>query len=170
MLKFSIKNAFRKKSTAILASLGVAIGLMLVFVVGAYTAGVQAQFDDNLTRTLGIVTIIEESEVGPNSELPLDLPERLLNTEDVGDYIIDYTSGVLLFLGDEIVSDFSEIEVQYSSVERQGGDIFFSAQPNIGIGNNINIAPGVSVIEDENIFHISGKLQTGNCITEMAAF
>jgi putative ABC transport system permease protein len=90
MLKFSVKNAFRKKSTAILASLGVAIGLMLVFVVGAYTAGVQAQFDDNLTRTLGIVSIIEESEVGPSSHLPLDLPERLLNTEDVGDFIIDY--------------------------------------------------------------------------------
>ena len=90
MLKFSIKNAFRKKSTAILASLGVAIGLMLVFVVGAYTAGVQAQFDDNLTRTLGIVNIIEESQVGPNSYLPLNITESLLNTEDVGEFVIDY--------------------------------------------------------------------------------
>lgn len=90
MIRFSIKNAFRKKSTAILASLGVAIGLMLVFVVGAYTAGVQAQFDDNLTRTLGIVNIIEESQIGPNSHLPLNITESLLDTEDVGEYIIDY--------------------------------------------------------------------------------
>lgn len=90
MLKFSIKNAFRKKSTAILASLGVAIGLMLVFVVGAYTAGVQVQFEDNLTRTLGIVNVMEESQVGPNSHLPLNITDSLLNTTDVGDFILDY--------------------------------------------------------------------------------
>jgi putative ABC transport system permease protein len=90
MLRFSIKNAFRKKTTSILASLGVAIGLMLVFVVGAYTAGVQYQFKSNLTRTLGIVNIIEESQIGPNSHLPLNITDSLFNTEDVGDLILDY--------------------------------------------------------------------------------
>ena len=93
LLKFSAKNAFRKKSTAILSSLGVSIGLMLVFVVGAYTAGVQAQFNDNLTRTLGIVNIIEESEIlipSPDSNLPLTIIDDLENTNDVGDFIIDY--------------------------------------------------------------------------------
>lgn len=77
------------------------------------------------------------------------------------DYIVDYTSGILLFLGEDIVSDFSEIEVLYASVEREGTDTFYSVQPNIGITDNVNIAPGFSVIKDENIFHISGKLQTG---------
>lgn len=90
MLRFSIKNAFRKKSTAILASLGVAIGLMLVFVVGAYTAGVQFQFKSNLTRSLGIVNVIEESQFGPNSHLPLNITDDLLNTPEVGDFILDY--------------------------------------------------------------------------------
>jgi putative ABC transport system permease protein len=93
MLIFSIKNAFRKRSTAILSSLGVAIGLMLVFVVGAYTAGVQAQFNDNLTRTLGIVNVIEESEIlipTPDSNLPLTIIDDLQNTNDVGEFIIDY--------------------------------------------------------------------------------
>ncbi|KPJ73758.1 hypothetical protein AMJ52_03260 [candidate division TA06 bacterium DG_78] len=77
------------------------------------------------------------------------------------DYIIDYTSGILLFLNEDIVSDFSEIEIHYASVERQGEDIFYSVQPNIGINNNINIAPGFSSIKDEQIFHISGRFQTG---------
>ena len=93
MLTFSVKNAFRKKSTAILSSLGVAIGLMLVFVVGAYTAGVQAQFNDNLTRTLGIVNVIEDSEIllpTPDSNLPLTIIDDLHNTNEVGEYIIDY--------------------------------------------------------------------------------
>ena len=90
MLRFSIKNAFRKKSTSILSSLGVAIGLMLVFVVGAYSAGVQVQFKSNLTRTLGTVNIIEESKIGPESHLPLNITESLLNTEEVGEFIINY--------------------------------------------------------------------------------
>ena len=67
MLRFSIKNAFRKKGSAILASLGVAFGLMLVFVIGAFTAGLKVQFEDNLTRTLGIVNIYEKSECRPNN-------------------------------------------------------------------------------------------------------
>lgn len=90
MLRFSIKNAFRKKSTSILSSLGVAIGLMLVFVVAAYSAGVQVQFKSNLTRTLGTVNIIEESKIGPDSHLPLNTTESLLDTEEVGEFIINY--------------------------------------------------------------------------------
>ena len=90
MLKFSIKNAFRKKSTAILSSIGVGVGLMLVFVIGAFTAGVSAQFDDNLTRTIGIVDIIEKDQIGSNSHLPLSMPDDLFNTPEVGDYIINY--------------------------------------------------------------------------------
>jgi len=64
MLKFSIKNAFRKKSTAILSSIGVGIGLMLVFVIGAFTAGVTAQFQENLSETIGIVEILEKDVLG----------------------------------------------------------------------------------------------------------
>jgi len=93
LFKFSVRNAFRKKSTAFLSSLAVAIGLMLVFVVGAYTTGVQAQFDDNLTRTLGIVNVIEKSEIlisTPDSNLPLTIIDDLKNTDEVGEFVIDY--------------------------------------------------------------------------------
>jgi len=38
MLRFSIKNAFRKKSTALLASIGVGVGLMLVLVISDFNA------------------------------------------------------------------------------------------------------------------------------------
>ena len=76
-------------------------------------------------------------------------------------YVVDYTSGVLLFLQEDIISDFSEIEVLYSSVERERSDMFYSVQPNIRIGNYINIAPGFSTLGEEEILHVSGKLQTG---------
>ena len=75
------------------------------------------------------------------------------------DYIVDYTSGILLFLKEELVSDFSEIEVQYSSVEREREDFFYSAQPNINIHEGINIAPGFSNIDGKNIGHLSARLQ-----------
>ncbi|MFX1307363.1 MAG: ABC transporter permease [Promethearchaeota archaeon] len=90
MLLFSIKNAFRKKLIAILASVGVGFGLMLVFVIGAFTAGVSTQFQDSLTRTLGIVNITEKLQQGSDSHLPLNLREELLNTPDVGEFILNF--------------------------------------------------------------------------------
>ncbi len=90
MLLFSIKNAFRKKLIAILASVGVGFGLMLVFVIGAFTAGVSTQFQDSLTRTLGIVNITEKLQQGSDSHLPLSLREELLNSPDVGEFILNF--------------------------------------------------------------------------------
>jgi hypothetical protein len=75
------------------------------------------------------------------------------------DYLIDYTSGILLFLREDAISDFSEIDARYSSVERDLETVFYSAQPKIDLGNGIHIAPGVSVIEDRGIIHVSGRLQ-----------
>lgn len=90
MIGFSIKNAFRRKGSAILASLGVAFGLMLVFVVSAFTAGLKVQFEDNLTRTLGIVNVIETSEIGPNSQLPTSIIEDIYNAAEIGDSILGH--------------------------------------------------------------------------------
>jgi len=92
MLKFSIKNAFRKKSTAILSSIGVGIGLMLVFVIGAFTAGVTAQFQENLSETIGIVEILEKDVLGrENSHLPINFTKDLYNTPNVGEDILKLT-------------------------------------------------------------------------------
>ena len=90
MLKFSIKNAFRKKSTAILSSVGVGIGLMLVFVIGAFTAGVNAQFRQNLTETIGLVEVVEKGNLGSFSNLPLTIVDSLFDTPEVGDFIAGY--------------------------------------------------------------------------------
>lgn len=86
MLGFSIKNAFRKKGSAILASLGVAFGLMLVFVVSAFNAGLKIQFQDNLTRTLGIVNVVEFE----GGYLPTSIVEDMYNADDIGEHILGY--------------------------------------------------------------------------------
>ncbi len=90
MIKFSLQSVFRKKTIAILSSLGVGFGLMLVFVVGAFTAGLNAQFEENLTRTLGIVNVVEQSKVGPESHLPRTFIDEVNDLEDVGNSILGY--------------------------------------------------------------------------------
>lgn len=77
------------------------------------------------------------------------------------DYIVDYTSGALIFLTEGLVNDFSEIEVQYSSVDRDRDDIFYSVQPNIAVGKNVTVAPGFSSLDEQNIAHISAKFTAG---------
>lgn len=90
VLLFSIKNAFRKKSTAILASLGVGFGLMLVFVLGSFSAGVSTQFSENLQKTVGQVTITEKLKRGADSQLSLDFPDQLFEYDNISDNLIRY--------------------------------------------------------------------------------
>ncbi|MEJ2249837.1 MAG: FtsX-like permease family protein [Candidatus Lokiarchaeota archaeon] len=87
MIKVSIKNALRNKTIAVLASLGVGFGLMLVFVIGSFTAGVRADFQNSLSQTIGLVEVIETDEIGANSHLPLAIPGKIFNTPNVGDSI-----------------------------------------------------------------------------------
>jgi putative ABC transport system permease protein len=90
MLIFSIKNAFRKKGIAILASLGVGFGLMLVFVLGAFSAGVSSQFRENVAESVGQVQITEKLKSGSESQLPINITEQLFNTEDIEENLNKY--------------------------------------------------------------------------------
>ena len=81
------------------------------------------------------------------------------------DYVMDYTSGTLLFLKKDAVTDFSQIDVRYSSVEVPkrwaAKDLLFSGQPTMAIGRNVVLAPGFTRVADENIVHISGRAEAG---------
>jgi hypothetical protein len=75
------------------------------------------------------------------------------------DYVVDYTSGVLLLLRPDIVSDFSEIAVQYSAIERANKTLLYSVQPDLNPAPGVNLAPAISVVEDETLYHFSGKAE-----------
>jgi hypothetical protein len=81
------------------------------------------------------------------------------------DYIVDYTSGILLFLRKDVISDFSQVDVRYSSstpsLPFSLTPSLVSAQPVIAVSDAISIAPGFSRVEDENIVHLSGRVETG---------
>ncbi|UCG44379.1 MAG: hypothetical protein JSU73_07190 [candidate division WOR-3 bacterium] len=75
------------------------------------------------------------------------------------EYVIDYTSGNLLFLEEDLVSDFSEVEVYYSSVERESEAVMVSAQSNVRVADGLNFAPGFSRVDEENVFHASARVE-----------
>jgi putative ABC transport system permease protein len=63
---------------------------MLVFVLGAFSAGVTAQFRENANRTIGQVIITEKLKSGADSQIPVDFTEELLGTKGLKDHIIGY--------------------------------------------------------------------------------
>ncbi len=75
------------------------------------------------------------------------------------DYVLDYTSGRLIFVKRGLVSDLSDIEVEYMWIQRQGQEIYYSVQPKIAIDKGINIAPGIAVINSESLFFMTGKIE-----------
>jgi hypothetical protein len=84
------------------------------------------------------------------------------------EYVIDYTSGILLFLKKDAVTDFSQIDVQYSSVEKPdswaSGNLLLSGQPSFTLLSSpfsLFLAPGFTRVEDENIVHVSGRAEAG---------
>jgi len=81
------------------------------------------------------------------------------------DYVVDYTSGILLFLKKDAVTDFGQIDVRYSSVMRPESwaakDMLFSGQPTFALGQNVMLAPGFTHVADDNVVHISGRAEAG---------
>ncbi len=146
MIKFSVKNVFRKKGIAILSSAGIAIGLMLMFVLGAFSAGVNATFEENFSKVLGIVEITEKNPEGGFSKLPLNTTEILLDSE----------------LGDDILAYSVKLDAPfvftspYTGVFREGqaGDILSLTGLNLTLDKDWN-GPSVKVETGRNI--IAGK-------------
>ncbi|MCX7995669.1 MAG: hypothetical protein N3A65_07870 [candidate division WOR-3 bacterium] len=75
------------------------------------------------------------------------------------DYILDYTSGRLIFIKKGMVTDLSEIEIQYMALERAGDEIYYAFQPNLRIADGINIAPGMAVISSESLLFFTGRME-----------
>jgi ABC-type lipoprotein release transport system permease subunit len=95
MIRFSIKNVFRKKIIVVLSSLGIGFGLMLMFVLGAFSLGVVSQIQDNFAEVLGVVEIQEKNPLSGRSELPSSILDTLLSSP-LGDEIQNYNVKVSL--------------------------------------------------------------------------
>jgi hypothetical protein len=73
------------------------------------------------------------------------------------DYIVDYTSGTLLFLRDDAVTEFSAVEVRYSAVARDRGGMLASVQPLVVPVAGIQVAPGFTHLDSTDAAHLSAR-------------
>ncbi len=123
-----------------------------------YTQGIHVYAMHYRFRTRSVFYTLSRRPVLVGSEkVFVDGEEMVRNYH----YNIDYTTGNILFLSDETVSDYSDVEVHYAAVERTRSDLLYSVQPNIRVSDNMNLAPGYTNVAGENIFHLSGKYQAG---------
>ncbi|MBD3189555.1 MAG: FtsX-like permease family protein [Candidatus Heimdallarchaeota archaeon] len=72
-ISFAIKNAFRKKIISVLSIAGIAIGISLMVVLSAATAGMDQMMTDTLAETVGDVEAVEYNKAAPISQLPVNI-------------------------------------------------------------------------------------------------
>lgn len=124
-------------------------------------------YDDSLTvytlgaryRTRATFYYLSARPVRKGSEAVTVDGEQLARGSD---YVVDYTSGIVLFLRPDIVSDFSRIEIRYSAADADNKGLLLAAQPVIAVADGIRIAPGFTAIDSARIVHLSGKAETGS--------
>lgn len=86
--KFSVKNAFRKKSIAILAIVGIAIGLSMQIIINAYNEGMNENFNEMLSDLAGTFDIQEKNRPSAFiSQLPAETVDVILQSNYSQDII-----------------------------------------------------------------------------------
>ncbi|MEA2070609.1 MAG: FtsX-like permease family protein [Asgard group archaeon] len=70
VIKFAFQNAFRKKLIAGLSIVGIGIGISLMVVLSASTAGMESMMSDTLLDKAGDVEVKEFNKATPMSQLP----------------------------------------------------------------------------------------------------
>jgi len=69
------------------------------------------------------------------------------------DYLLIYTTGMLMFLKEELIDEGAKIEVRYQYRDKNGNDRLFLATSGIDLGNSYYT--GVDVIHSENFDNVS---------------
>ncbi len=57
MIKFAIKSAFRKRNIAMLAIVGIAIGIALMVILNSASIGLSQEIDQSYKKSLGVVLV-----------------------------------------------------------------------------------------------------------------
>ncbi|UYP44273.1 hypothetical protein NEF87_000558 [Candidatus Lokiarchaeum ossiferum] len=158
MLLFSIKNVFRKKIMAILSSLGIGFGLMLMFVLGAFSSGVEAQLEDNFAEVIGVVEIQEQNPINGRSELPKNTMDILFDAplgEDIQNYNVKVslpTAFTLPYIGN-IREDMDGDVLQLTGINQTLDQLWKGPTSKITLGRDF-IAGEKEIILDSRLIDV----------------
>ncbi len=82
IVRFALKNAFRKKLIAGLSITGIAIGIALMVVLSSASAGFDNLLSDTVAETLGDIQVSEYGKEITISQLPTNITDIIMTIED----------------------------------------------------------------------------------------
>ena len=140
---------------AILSSLGIGFGLMLMFVLGAFSLGVEAQLEDNFAEVIGVVEIQEQNPLNGRSELPKNTMDILFDSSigaDIQNYNVKVslpTTFTLPYIGN-IREDMEGDILQLIGINQTLDQVWKGPTNKISLGRNF-IAGEKEIILDSRL-------------------
>ena len=169
-LKFILKNPFRRKTSAILAIVGIAIGIIVIVALGGITDGLVNTFEDTIHAGGADFTIsgkeTGDSAYGTNT-IDADWTDKIANVSGVEEAYPIYV--VLTSVGDDYMNTLIGIDPKgttLADISMKEGRIFKDGEAEAILGeiyaddNNYTVGDNITINGEE--FEIVGIYETGD--------
>ena len=169
-LKFILKNPFRRKNSAILAIVGIAIGIVVIVALGGITEGLINSFEDTI-HAGGADFSISGKETGDSAygtnTIDASWTDRIANVSGVDQAYPIYV--VLTSVGDDYLNTLIGIDPNGASladISMKEGRIFRDDADEVILGeiyaDEYNYTVGDAIEVDHEEFEVVGIYQTGD--------
>ena len=169
-LKFILKNPFRRKNSAILAIVGIAIGIIVIVALGGITEGLINTFEDTIHAGGADFTVsgkeTGDSAYGTNT-ISSNWTEKIANVSGVDEAFPIYV--VLTSVGDDYMNTLIGIDpngTALADISMKEGRIFEDNSSEAILGeiyaedNNYSVGDTIDI--DRQEFKVVGIYQTGD--------
>lgn len=169
-LKFIIKNPFRRKNSAILAIVGICIGIIVIVALGGITQGLVSTFEDTI-HAGGADFSISGKETGDSAygtnTIDASWTDKIANVDGVEEAYPIYV--VLTSVGDDYMNTLIGIDpngTTMADISMAEGRIFNDNSSEVILGkiyaedNNLSVGDSLKVDGDD--FDVVGIYETGD--------
>ena len=169
-LKFILKNPFRRKTSAILAIVGIAIGIIVIVALGGITDGLVNSFEDTI-HAGGADFSISGKETGDSAygtnTIDANWTDKIANVSGVEEAYPIYV--VLTSVGDDFMNTLIGIDPEgttLADISMKDGRIFKDGESEAILGEiyaeDNNYAVGDNITIDGEEFEVVGIYETGD--------
>ncbi|MFX0090724.1 MAG: ABC transporter permease [Candidatus Hodarchaeota archaeon] len=88
LIQFAMKNTFRKKGIALLAVVGIGIGVTLQITLNSYGHEMKATFNELFEELSGLIYIIEKDRASIQSYIPLNISQVIRSNSSLNEKIL----------------------------------------------------------------------------------
>ena len=177
-LKFIIKNPFRRKNSAILAIVGICIGIIVIVALGGITDGLVSTFEDTI-HAGGADFSISGKESGNSAygtnTIDANWTDKIANVSGVSEAFPIYV--ILTSVGDDFMNTLIGIDpngTALADISISDGRMFKNNASEVILGkiyaddNNLSVGDTLRVNGED--FEIVGIFETGDTNTAGAVF